>query len=617
MVASFNIICMNTTYPFLLTTCFILLAIFWFTFWFKILMLSITAAVAVIFHLVKVSRINNKRLDAERQLFERNELLKYASKNEQKAADKARLADKNKGLLLSRINHELRTPMNGVLGMTTLLNETNLTTEQQEYVNAISFSGEKLMKVINEIMMNDILEYSKVESGKELEAKDIDLSSCIEEVLDVFAAKASAAGIDLLYAAADNIPVHISGDVRRLRQILMNLTENAIRATSRGEVFIDVQLLSCKEDNRIKLQFEVRDTGTGMTEAQTALLSKNLSIQNTSVNADVSGGLGLIICKKLVALMGGHIEVESAENIGTTVRFSIYSKAGMQPQRKNIYPEKNGLEGKKILIVDDNATLRDLISRQLESLKSVTTSAASGAEALEILTQVSFDLIITDLTMPGMNGAELADGIRNKYPAIPIILLNPLNDEAYKAYAENFGAVISKPVKPRLLLDAVLSQLRHHDSGTATKQNTVHKLSDNFSKQYPLKILIAEDNPVNQKWTTKILSKLGYQPELANNGKEVLEVVSSRQYDLILMDVQMPEMDGLEATRMIRLCLAAQPVIIAMTANVMQGDRQDCIQSGMDDYISKPVELNELVSMLEKWALLIKEKKQSVVLVKK
>jgi CheY-like chemotaxis protein/signal transduction histidine kinase len=575
-----------------------------------------TAGIAI-FHLVRMRSVKNRLLDLERQVLERNELLVYAAKNEQKATDKALLADRNKGLLLSRINHELRTPMNGVLGMTTLLNETNLTKEQQEYVNAITYSGDKLMKVINEIMMNDILEYAKVESGKELEAKDVDLCNCIEEVLDVFAAKAATAGIDLLYYMEEDVPKHIVGDVRRIRQILMNLVENAMRVTKVGEIFIGVQMVACKEDNRIKIEFEVRDTGAGMTSDQTSLLSKNLTALNTQVDVDGSTGLGLIICKKLVALMGGSINLESTERKGTSIKFSIYSKVGMHPLRSHIHSEKNELEGKKILIVDDNATLRDLLSKQLENLKTVTTATASGKEAIEILTQVSFDLIITDLTMPEMNGIELAECVHKKYPAMPVILLNPVNDESYKLHPDTFGAVVNKPVKPRLLLDAVLNQLRKNDTKGVNKQNTVHKLSENFSKQFPLKILIAEDNPVNQKWTIKILSKLGFQPELANNGKEVLEMVSNRQYDLILMDVQMPEMDGLEATRMIRLCLEAQPVIIAMTANVMQGDRQECIQSGMDDYISKPVELNELMSMLEKWALLTREKKQSALLAKK
>ncbi|MDB5279122.1 MAG: hybrid sensor histidine kinase/response regulator [Ferruginibacter sp.] len=604
---------MNIPYNLFISTLLVLSAIFWLSWWFKLLLLSILFVSAILYHFIKIHSLKNLRLDLERQVLEKNELLIYSAKNEQKATEKALFAERNKGALLSRINHELRTPMNGVMGMATLLNETDLTVEQQEYVNTIVQSGGKLMSVINEIMVNDILEYSKTESGRDLEANDIDLSNCIEEVLDVFAVKAATAGIDLLYEIKNNVPKQVIVDVRRLRQILMNLIENSLRVTSKGEVFIGVQLLACEEDNRIKLEFEVRDTGTGMPSEQTTFLMQYLSEMATSDNRPPASGVGLIICKKLVALMGGEMQLKSAEGKGTTVTFSIYSKAGMQPSRSALHAELNELAGKKILVADDNATLRDLVCGQLESLQMETTSAASGKEALEILTQVSFDLIVTDLTMPEMNGLELAQCIRTKYPQLPVILLNPVTDEQYKEHGEILGAVISKPVKPRLLLDAITNQLRNKNKTEENKQNKVHKLSINFSKQYPLNILIAEDNPVNQKWTTKILSKLGYNTELANNGKEVLELVSTSQYDLILMDVQMPEMDGLEATRMIRLCLEVQPVIIAMTANVMQGDRQDCMQSGMDDYISKPVELNELMGMLEKWALLINEKKNAAV----
>jgi CheY-like chemotaxis protein/signal transduction histidine kinase len=591
----------------------VLSAIFWLSWWFKLLLLLVLGAAAVIYHFIKINALKNIRLDLERQVLERNELLAYSTKNQQRAADKAQLAERNKGELLSRINHELRTPMNGVLGMAVLLNETDLTSEQQEYVNTIILSGSKLMNVINEIMVNDILEYSKTESGRDLEANDIDLSNCIEEVLDVFAVKAATAGIDLLYEIGTNVPGQVIADVRRLRQILMNLVENSMKVTRKGEIFVGVQMLACEEDNRIKLEFKVRDTGAGMSPEQTKLLLRKLNGTDAFENSAAASGVGLIICKKLVALMGGTMHVDSTENMGTTVTFSIYSKVGMQLARSPIQPELNELAGKKILITDDNAAMRDMLCVLLEGHKMETVSAASGTEALETLTQVSFDLVITDLNMLGMNGIELAQCIKAKYPLLPVMLLNPVNDERFKEHTEYFGAIVSKPVKPRLLLEAISNRLRNKDKMVNSKPSTIHKLSGNFSKQYPLNILIAEDNPVNQKWTTKILSKLGYQTALANNGKEVLEIVSNSQFDLILMDVQMPEMDGMEATRMIRLCLESQPVIIAMTANVMQGDRQDCIQSGMDDYISKPVELNDLMGMLEKWALLINEKKHAAV----
>jgi CheY-like chemotaxis protein/signal transduction histidine kinase len=592
----------------------IFLFFFWHTAWFKILAVVTLLSAVLIFHFIRIRKIKNESGDFQRQLLEKNELLVYAGIKEQKANEKVLLAERNKALLMSKLNHEIRTPMNGILGMASLLNDTDMSSEQTEYTNTIISSGQVLLTVINEIMMNDILEYSKIESGKELEAKDIDLANCIEEVFDVFAGKAAKSGIDLLYCIDDNVPQQIVGDVRRIRQILTNLVENAVKNTSKGEIFITVKLVECKDDNRIQLEFQVKDTGSGIPADKKAQLLRNLSSQDTQAAGSSPSGVGLIICKKLVSLMDGTINMESKENEGTIFRFSIKSKAGMKDLRGNGQPEITELENKKVLIIDDNATAADLTRRHLEKMKMIVSSATSAEEAIDILTQVSFDMVITDLTLQGKNGIEAAQHIRKLYPAISIILLNTVNDERHKQCPELFGAVINKPVKTALLQDAILSQLRNNDtSSTAKKKNATQKLSDEFAKQYPLRILLAEDNPVNQKWTTKVLSKLGYQTEVANNGKEVLEVVSSKQYDLILMDVQMPEMDGLEATRMIRACLELQPVVIAMTANVMQGDRQECMQSGMDDYISKPVELNDLVGMLEKWALLIKEKKNSAV----
>ena len=267
-----------------------------------------------------------------------------------------------------------------------------------------------------------------------------------------------------------------------------------------------------------------------------------------------------------------------------------------------------GFEGKQILIVDDNITNNAVLNTQLEQWKLLPVLATSGNQALEILSQISVDLVITDLIMPGMDGIQLSQSIKSQYPKIPIILLNTVNDERHKQHAGIFSAVISKPVRQQDLFDTILNELRHKDKSENGSSNGI---PDNFSEKYPLHILVAEDNPVNQKWIKKILSKIGYECEIAENGKVVLEIVGHEHFDLIFMDVQMPEMDGLEASRMIRVCLETQPVIIAMTANVMQGDRKECIQSGMNDYISKPVELNVLLKILEKWAILIKEKKLS------
>lgn len=601
---------MNTAYYFYQFTGSIFLFLFWTAWWFQLLLALAVAAAAFIFHLVKIKKLKHEKADIERQLLERNELLLYARKNEQKAQEKALLADKSKMALLSKINHEIRTPMNGVLGMATLLDQTELTAEQKEYTDTILSSGHSLIGVVNEIMINDILEYSKIDSGKELEAKEFDLSACIEEVFDVFAAKAASSNIDLLYSIQSNVPVFIIGDVRRLRQVLTNLVENALKFSYKGQVFIGVALRDCKEDNGIKLQFVVSDSGMGMSPEKMGELSAVFSKPGSSAQS-VTKGAGLIICHKLVSLMGGSIRVDSNEWNGTSFEFTITTKTGMQQQERGNKIDAGSLEGKKILVVDNNNYAGEVLRKYLEQLKMVAEVETSGTDALEMLTQATFDMVLLNADTSDVSCIALTRSIREKYPVLPVTLLKWPIDEKYKEHASLFNHIINKPVKRQALLDVLFTQFRHHGLSVAHKQNKIHKLSKEFSIDYPLTILVAEDNLVNQRWVTKILTKLGYEADVVNNGKEVLEVVSSKQYDLILMDVQMPEMDGMEATRMIRLCLAAQPVVIAMTANVMQGDKQDCLQSGMNDYISKPVELNDLVEMLEKWGIFINEKKRS------
>jgi len=260
-----------------------------------------------------------------------------------------------------------------------------------------------------------------------------------------------------------------------------------------------------------------------------------------------------------------------------------------------------------VLLTDDNSTSRDAILKHLEAWHLLPVTAGSGKQALEILAgNTGFDLMITDLDMPGMDGIGLAKTVREQYPAMPVILMNRPGDERYKQDADLFYSVLTKPVRQYMLRDHILGIFNHANNSSSDKQNTMNLLSEDFSKQFPLHILVAEDNVVNQKIAIKILGKLGYHPALARNGKEVLEMVSHEHYDLILMDVQMPEMDGYEATRMLRSCLEIQPVIIAMTANAMHGDRNECIQAGMDDYISKPIKLDDFIRLIEKWALHLK-----------
>jgi len=585
----------------------LLIQAFWLTWWFYLLSLFVIILSAFIYHKVKLKAEKNRRAEMERKMLEKSELLTYAVSREKKAREDADMANRSKSTLLSKITHEIRTPMNAMVGMASLLNDTPLTPEQRKFTASILNSGDALLELMNNILMQDILQFSKIESGKELELKDLHLRNSIEEVLDVFGAKAAEAGIDLAYCINDNVPSYIVGDAYRLRQILMNLVENAFRFTNSGDIFIGVKAMQSIEDSRVNIEFEVRDSGKGMHPERLKNIASDLKAPDTLETKNEFIGLTLIICKKLVSLMGGSLKVESTLNEGTTFKFNILAHASLQPNHAHLFSEMAGAEGKKVLIVDDNATVLNIIRDQLIKWKVETHIASSATEALKVLKDnIDIDLVITDFHMPEMDGIELTKSIKQFAPAMPVILLTNNADESARQYNKLITAFIKKPVKQHLLSKHVASVLRQNAkpvSGDKQKQ----KFSTEFEKQYPLRILLGEDNEINQKLAKMTLNKLGYKISICKNGKEVLEEVSNHKYDLILMDVQMPEMDGLEATRMIRLCLPEQPVIIAMTASAMQGDREMCLAAGMDDYISKPVKIEELVDLLEKWATQVKQ----------
>jgi signal transduction histidine kinase/DNA-binding response OmpR family regulator len=593
---------MLTNHQLFINTGNVLLVAFYFTWWFYLIILLVAFIVGYFYHQSKINKLSNQVSEQQSVLHQRDELLTYARRNEQIAREDAQTANTNKSLLLSQISHDIRTPMTTLMGMASLLTETTLTPEQHEYASAILHSGESLLGQINDILMKDILDYSKVETGKELDVKEFNLRNSIEEVFDVFAVKAANTGLDLVYRIENKVPVQIVGDNQRFRQILMNLVENAIKFTRSGEIYIGVQFIEVVEDNRIKLMFEVKDSGIGISDAQVREISRALMQTTPVLNTDGAAGVGLIICKNLVMLMGGTIAVESAESKGTTFRFTMSFRTNVQPLSP---PISYDIKGKSVLIIDDNAMVRDMLQNRFKSWNMVVSEADSGKQALEILSgKPELDLIITDLQMPEMDGITLAQSIKKIYPEIPIMLLNRAGDENYKKYPELFSSVINKPIRRHILKEQAVSLLRQTGKVISiSDHNNKQKLSVDFAKQFPLSILIAEDNLMNQKIVGKILNKLGYDPKMTCNGKEVLEEVSNKYYDLILMDVQMPEMDGLEATKMIRVCLNNQPVIIAMTANTLQGDREECLRAGMDDYICKPVNLEELVNLLEKWAI--------------
>ena len=582
----------------------LLLVQFWLAWWFYLLLLVLALAGGYIFHYMRINAMLHKNADLERQLLERTELLSYAKLNAQKAREDTATANHNKSSLLSKITHDIRTPMNTMMGMASLLSETTLNPEQQEFASTILYSGENLLAIINEILMNDILEYSKIESGREMETKEFDLRTNVEEVFEVFAVKAAKAGIELIYYIKPDVPVQLIDDAFCLRQILINLVENALRVTTEGEVFIVVNLLGQVEENRVKLEFEIRDTSAGLSPEKLTATIKELQ-SDTTESSQTSTGRTLAICKKLVRLMGGSLSVESQEKKGSIFKFTVLTTFGKQNLRANTQAEMAKLAGKKILIADDNLTLGNIFKTQLERWKLVPFLAGSGKQALQILAQeVNFDLAIIDMQMPEMDGIELTQAIKQTQPDLPVILMNKTGNEKYKECPALFNAVVEKPLKHHIIIGQTLNLLWQKGKDGLTKdQYTKQKLSVDFAKQYPLNILIAEDDKMNQKLVTKVLNKLGYDPQVSENGKDVLEVVSHKNYDLILMDVQMPEMDGLEATRMIRVCLTEQPIIIAMTANTLQGDREECLKAGMDDYIAKPVRLDGLVDIIEKWAL--------------
>lgn len=580
----------------------------WLTWWFNLIIVVVASVWAIIYHRLKIKALKNEKAEMERKMLEKSELLTYSVGNEQKAREEADMANRSKSVLLSKITHEIRTPMNAMMGTASILNDTPLTPEQRGFATSILQAGDGLLELVNDILMQDILEYSKMDSAKELEIKGFDLRTSIEEVLDVFGAKAGATGVDLLYSINDNVPLHLVGDAYRLRQILMNLVENAFRFTTSGQIFITVNRLPSTEDSRLNIEFEVRDSGNGMSSERLQKVSKDLSADTTETQTECIG-LTLIICKKLVGLMGGSINVESQMNEGSAFKFNILVQSSLQPLRTNLFAEMAVSEGKKVLIVDDNIAVLDIIRNQIIKWRLVPYTACSGETAIEILKDnTDIDIVITDLQMNGMDGIQLSKSIKQLHPAMPVILLNNTGDESFRQYPELFSAHINKPIKQHLLSKHIASSLRQKiNSSVENKQKQKQKLSADFAKQHPLKILVGEDDAINQQLAKVILNKLGYEICICSNGKEVLEEVSQHRYDLILMDVRMPAMDGLEATRMIRLCLTEQPVIIAMTANALQGDREMCLAAGMDDYISKPIKLEELVDSLEKWSQHVKQ----------
>jgi len=580
-----------------------LLVIFWQTWWFGAGIVTCLLTFPLYLNRKKIRIFKHKNSLLHQQLEESRELLKYAKENEQKAVEESEILNRSKSLLISKLSHEIRTPMNGIIGMASLLKETSLTHEQNEYADTISKCGESVMLVINNMLIADVLDYTNaVEERTEVEYKDFHLSTVIEDVLDSFADKANRSNVELFYYIDQNVPLHLVNDPLRLKQVLMNVLENAIKFTTKGEIFIGVHLLKTIDRTQVELGFEVKDTGAGFPADEIELLNKDITRINAQHDGDI---LGLLICKKLLALMGGYLKIESKEGAGTLFKFTIVTRVSLQPLRTT---SNAVIEQKKIFVVDDNCTSQTIFKKLFEQWKLKITLANNSIDALKILSSSHFDLMIVNMEMQDMNAIELMKAVQFENINIPAILLTGKNDVRFKQYPSLFKSALTKPVKHSLLYKAIADEFTITQSKSTILKNLTDKISTDFAKRYPLRILIAEDNITNAQIASMFLKKMGYKTDIAKNGQEALEIVSDTNYDLIFMDVQMPVMDGLEATRMIRLCLNEQPVIIAMTANAMQGDRQECLQAGMDDYISKPIKIEEMNKMLEQWAIKIKDR---------
>jgi signal transduction histidine kinase/DNA-binding response OmpR family regulator/HPt (histidine-containing phosphotransfer) domain-containing protein len=544
-----------------------------------------------------------------------------------KAEDELRIAKeaaveatKAKSEFLANMSHEIRTPMNAIIGMAHLALKTDLTPKQHDYLKKVDISAKSLLGIIN-----DILDFSKIEAGKlDMESVDFQLEDTLDNISTLVGIKTQEKGLELLFKTDPSVPTALVGDPLRLGQILINLSNNAVKFTDTGEIVISTELVQ-KDDTQVTLKFSVQDTGIGMTSEQAARLFQPFMQADTSTTRKYGGtGLGLTISKRLAEMMGGDIWVESEPGKGSTFSFTANFGLGKEKAKKRFTPSQD-LRGMKVLVVDDNATSRDILQGMLESFSFDVTLAASAQEGLTELEKASenqpFEIVIMDWKMPGMDGIEASKHIKNnkslsKIPVIVMVTAYGREDVMKQAETVGLEGFLLKPASPSMLFDAIMQALGEAVPETSRIAKRLDQETDSLEHIQGAHVLLVEDNEINQQVAREILEGAGLNVTVATNGQEGVDAVKESNYDVVLMDVQMPVMDGYTATKTIRKWESglrraqpsrmrnkgeAQLPIIAMTAHAMAGDEDKSLQAGMNGHVTKPIDPDQLFSTLQKW----------------
>ena len=508
-------------------------------------------------------------------------------------------AAKLRGDFIAMMSHEVRTPINAILGMANLLREGSLGPEQRNYVETIRLSGETLLSIVN-----DVLDYSRVEAqGMTLEERPVDLHTCLEEVVDLVSGLAPEKKIDIVYTVDQGIPPFILGDVTRLRQVLLNLASNAVKFTVTGEVVLSIACASAPELGP-RLLFSVRDTGPGIPRERLGdLFEPYTQAEISTARTHGGSGLGLAICHRLVELMGGRMNVESTVGVGSTFSFELECRPAEGTPAPQLGGPVAAFEGRRVLLVDDNEACRRACHQALARWGFAVFAASNGEEALAALReQGTVDLALLDLEIGPASGLELGRRVKESSPSLPLLLLAPpgRREAMSEAVSEIFLGSVAKPIKLSELYDTLLRQFAPGVSRETTS-GTLRRIDRTLGRRLPLKILVAEDHPANQKFLVTLLQHMGYAPDVAGSGSEVLLAIGERPYDLIFMDVEMPGLDGYEATSRIMAGKERSPVVIGVTGHASAPERERGLAAGMHEVVAKPIRIDQLQSALERW----------------